>query len=304
MERILVIGNGFNLDLGLTAVGYSAFFLSKEWEDVRTQHAQSRLIRFLIGKVEKKEYSIESILTEYAKKCPCLYCMLFGNRDKRAYYDLEKAFQKYVANGVNNAKDKIRRDSAALKVWKEFEDMKRSNIIDVYNLYSFNYVLLEDIADMINGDNAQWEFPQNLVFPDRISVDYIHGRTDGNRNGGSIILGIDEAPKKCFSYMEKRKNQAFMPQKSGYLQKSLINASYIEIFGIGFWPEDGYYFRSFFDSFKDKTFAENKTIIVYDYNSKAISELKERIKQLVDNDWETYSNIINAIEFRETIRTT
>ena len=303
MERILVIGNGFNLDLGLSNVGYRDFYSSKEWKYVRTQNAHSRLIRFLIKKAKKGEYSIESLLTEYATKCPCLYCKLFGDRDKKAYHDLEKSFQDYVSNGVNEAKDKISRDSTALKVWKEFEVKKRSNIYDVYNLYSFNYVLLEDVANIINGDNAQWELPQNLVFPDPISVDYIHGRTDGNRNGGSIILGIDKAPKEYFTYMEKRMHQAFMSEKSSYLQKSLKNAQYIEIFGIGFWPEDGYYFQSFFNSFKDKSFAANKTIIIYDYDSKTISELKERILRLVGSDSETYTNILNGIVFKETIRT-
>ena len=220
MERILVVGNGFNLDLGLNSVGYDHFFLSEEWKSVCQRNTRSKLIKFFLHNVEKKENNIEILLDEYVKNTSCLYCLFFGKRDKTAYNDIETAFQKYVARGVNASRDKIRMDSTAIKVWREFEKEKEKSISDTFDLYSFNYVLLDQVADLINGNNAHWKAPCDLVFPNPITVDYIHGRTDGNRNGGPIILGIAETPKKCFKYMEKKKNQAFMPQKQRYLMDS------------------------------------------------------------------------------------
>ncbi|MCR5463396.1 MAG: bacteriophage abortive infection AbiH family protein [Bacteroidales bacterium] len=299
MERVLVIGNGFNIDLGLNSVGYEQFFSSKEWEGVRSHYAKSGLIRFISERVKKKAFSIENSLNDYASSCPCIYSLLFGKRDKDAYYAIECAFQKYVANGVNCAKGKIHMDSKAFNVWLDFEREKSKGDFDVFNLYSFNYVLLDQIADIINGDNAPWESPRNLIFPNAVICDYIHGRTDGNRNGGSIILGIAKAPKKRFKYMEKSKNQAFMPQKQGYLEKSLKNAKYVELFGVGLWPEDMPYFLDFFQSFKDESFSMGKTIKIYDYNDKSISELKGRIKDAVNNS-DIFLSIERSIQFIKT----
>lgn len=298
MERILVIGNGFNIDLGLTSVGYKQFFSSKEWEYVRSQYAKTGLIRYISKQVKKKDYSIENHLNEYASCCLCL-SLLYGRKDKDAYFAIESAFQQYVANGVDEAKGKIRMDSKALMVWRKFEQEKNKSDSDVFNLYSFNYVLLDEIANIINGDNALWESPRNLIFPNPVICDYIHGRTDGNRNGGPIILGISKATKKRFKYMEKSQNQAFMSQKQGYLEKSLKNAQYIELFGIGLWQEDMPYFLDFFNSFKDEAFSNGKIIIIYDRDDKSISALKKRIKKAV-KDCGTYLSIESSIQFVKT----
>ena len=171
MKRTLVVGNGFDLDVGLKT-RYIDFAESKWWpfKEARLQDGYETLAYTLNRKSRlERWFDVEEALYDYARidgklvLPPTIY-----SQDKKTYEELNKRlilFLKDIENDLEPSKD-----SKAVRVLDEFYNKDGEK-----RIYTFNYTDLSWIAQV------------NEVYYDRsVPCTYIHGSI-GNRQ---IILGV------------------------------------------------------------------------------------------------------------------
>ena len=300
-ESILVLGNGFNSDLGLKRVGYKDFFESPEWKDLKSRFRKSPLIKFIHRYYKRKPffYNIEDILLYYTQRRNAFFSHRSILADKKAFFELEEHFSKYVSRGIKDSRSSLDVNSYAYHVWYDFEEEKRktASILPTpsYYLYTFNYVVLDDVASIINGPNAHWSI--NLPFPEPIIADYIHGRIDGTKKGAHIIFGLSRTYNTRYNFMIKENHPNYIPEKKKYLTDSLLSADSIVLFGVSFSHADKNYFSRFFNSFNG-IFEKGKQVTIYDYDEDGIQKCFENIRKMVDN--ETFKYIKQSVRVLKT----
>ncbi len=235
---ILVIGNGFDLDLGLNT-SYKAF-IDKMY--LNTQHPESTntLIDSMIEKYkEAKWIDIELFLRDYA--------LSYENKDIEENRNVELEYKKlssdlnmfmsqykygdnkrnYLGKYIYN----VGSISSKLLKWISVQSNSR--------VYSFNYTNLNDIACSLNEQ-------QNLNIKD-LDIRYIHGETCSSYDGriAPIIVGIDDINvKEEFRCMIKSAHSSY---NSGIIS-DLSNSTHVIFFGFGMGKTDHSYFRNFFKS--------------------------------------------------------
>lgn len=235
---ILVIGNGFDLDLGLNT-SYKAF-IDKMY--LNTQHPESTntLIDSMIEKYkEAKWIDIELFLRDYA--------LSYENKDIEENRNVELEYKK-LSNDLN----------MFMSQYKYFDNKRNYLGKYIYNVgsisskllkwisvqsnsrvYSFNYTNLNDIACSLNEQ-------QNLNIKD-LDIRYIHGETCSSYDGriAPIMVGIDDINvKEEFRCMIKSAHSSY---NSGIIS-DLSNSTHVIFFGFGMGKTDHPYFRNFFKS--------------------------------------------------------
>ena len=233
---ILVIGNGFDLDLGLNT-SYKAF-IDKMY--IKTQHPESTntLIDAMIKKcVESGWIDIELFLRDYA--------LSYGNMNIEKNRNIELEYKK-LSNDLN----------IFMSQYKYFDNKRNYLGKYIYNVgsisskllkwisvqsnsrvYSFNYTNLNDVACSLNEQ-------QNLNIKD-LDIRYIHGETCSSYDGriAPIIVGIDDINvKEEFRCMIKSARSSY---NSGIIS-DLSNSTHVIFFGFGMGKTDHPYFREFF----------------------------------------------------------
>ena len=115
LKKVLVVGNGFDLDLKLKT-RYLDFAKSDEWKELYSQETmvkQSPLLQFLYGKsFIDKWYDIERALYEYSLiKSDGTYPTEV-EKDRKGYHAICDSLCKYLKNHVYNSSHPIS-DTAA-----------------------------------------------------------------------------------------------------------------------------------------------------------------------------------------------
>lgn len=280
-NNIFIIGNGFDLDLGLPTK-YSDFANSEFWPKAKKQIKQNRvnyhhnndsglktisislpepiLLENHLDKKRKLDnwFDIENEILEYSKKEEKRPNYNHSDdvisQNNSYYLQLQNNLCDYILNIQNTAK--INHDSVAYNVIKLIINNGFFN-----QIYSFNYTNIKKIIPEFNNT------------PDII---HIHGKVDDN----SIILGVDETPlKKGYECFHKSSSKYY---SSHNLYKDITNADEIVMFGLSFGRIDYSYFYNYFynlsqikDTPNDKK--QNITIFTKDDNSRLdiISKLRE-----------------------------
>lgn len=249
MGNVLIIGNGFDLDLGLPTK-YSDFAKSEYWPSSaprkknREEQSQndSRIINlYTITDSPKLEEAIENA------------------RSRETWFDLEKELLDYAmqyepktpnftrfsresANEVKSNVDyynKLRNslNDYILEVQKKqkvSKDCKASDVLKAVvqngyfeSVFSFNYTDLISIAKQVGISHE---------------IEYTH--LHGNVLDNSIILGVDETKlRDGYESFHKSSSRYY---HSHALYNALTGAEEIVIFGLSFGSIDYSYFNSFF----------------------------------------------------------
>lgn len=276
IDNLLVVGNGFDMDLGLKT-SYSSFIESEEWKKMRNNR--------------KKEYSYPSLIDYISKEYEAL---------KEGWFDLEKAMLSYVIpkDGVfhvnNVEEDKKDYDaictslveflcnlfwspsplkvvnrmqkSFAARLLCDFCDPLSSSIRDV--MYTFNYTPIEVVYSSIGG------------FPTTLEYYNIHGKINKEDffnktyNGSSIILGIipdsSELIAPGYSFLVKSNHPQYC---SSYIEKDLIQARNVYIFGHSMNKMDFSYFEGYFKMLRLNTDKERRLTIITKNDSSRLAIL-------------------------------
>ena len=91
-ERILILRNGFNRDLGLL-VDYTNFFESSQWSDYFQEYENAPIVKYIESQRFKYNQNIEVILKSYVDS---LNNSSNSGIDKNAFEQLELAFSNFV----------------------------------------------------------------------------------------------------------------------------------------------------------------------------------------------------------------
>ena len=222
VKRVLILGNGFDLDLGLKT-RYSDFAKSTEWDELYKimEWSDNGLGQHLLKEAEKEYwFDIEECLDAYAK-----------NKEKNGDFNLaceDKFF-------LTSLKEKLASYLDSSVVWEDIKDDSLAaqimNIAHQYkyfdSVYSFNYT---------DYDNKFW---YDSKINSLSCIEYVHN------NGRNLIIGIGEDGCSCGEYsFLKKVNQDLA---STNLLSDLTNADEIIFFGHSINRFDMFYFKRFFE---------------------------------------------------------
>lgn len=277
-ELAIVIGNGFDLDLGLPSK-YSDFIKSREWENV-----VKRIAPFL----NSDSYRRHSLVAQ-----------LQLASQNSLWFDVEEEIHKFVLSHSENSNQEIG------EIKNEF-DLIKSALTDYLKRVSeelkhkadktkLAYILL----------NSTQVIPMSKVFiyfnytipelflevptyhePGKALFTYVHGSLRDN----DIVLGCDlqkgEKVNRQLSFMNKYN----MLNKANHVARHILEAKEIIFFGHSINEMDFCYFREFFKvASASPNPIRHLTIITYDEESERT--IKDNIRNQGVSVSDLYSNL-------------
>jgi len=223
---IIVLGNGFDLDLGL-ATSYSSFVKSKQWSDLMESSINSwdneGLLGFLRSKsLIEKWIDIEAALLEFARIKTSKHDISNANADRFDFIELCKALKSYLLEqqtGFNGTKKSVA--ALLLKIFSRLTEGSR--------IYTFNYTEPRVLAKAFN-----WEMNHR--------VSHIHGSLNDD---DGIILGIEtnEIIDDHYAFLYKTQNRRY---RHTNIMKDLWNKNEYVFFGHALNGMDYAYFKNTF----------------------------------------------------------
>lgn len=275
MNNVLIIGNGFDLDLGLPT-SYIDFAKSSFWPqpthsiasspvpNTGTHHIGHRPHPILLEHVLSRKsnlptwFDLEMELLQYAKvdnKSNGPESEYFINNNIDYYNRLREGLCNYILEVENQ---KINTESVAAEVLKHI----------IYSgtftkIYSFNYTNLRKILNALN-------------ISDEIKYSHIHGCVKEK----SVILGVDESNLRAgYKDFHKTSSPFF---KSYDIYNALKSAQEIVFFGLSFGKIDFSYFSDFFkELLKNPSLPEERkqNITIFTRDSSSQSEIKKNLRE-------------------------
>lgn len=223
-QNIFVIGNGFDLDLGLKTK-YSDFARSEFWPGCE-RNAIPNLKQYLERKRDTESwFDIENALLNYARaeniKTRSVLDIASYNvgRDMAYFVKIQEALCQYIQEQQTKEIDKTSVASQVLQA------VIQNGYFD--SIYTFNYTNLGTIAAKLGVKSPK-------------TYTHIHGKVDDN----SIILGVDET--KLMDGYELLHKTMSAHYRSHNIFNDLSSASEVVIFGLSFGQIDYTYFDRFF----------------------------------------------------------
>lgn len=279
-KNILILGNGFDIDLGLKSK-YSDFIKSRNFESLRTT-CQSKLITHIENCINDSSlwFDLEQSLKDYAldKFSGCnIDCDSFGDvvakidsdliiNDKRTFDAICENLSSYLT--VEEKQFNLTEDSCAKKVLEKIT----SN--GWYSIYSFNYTNIEVLANKVGVSLCN------------TTVYNIHGMCYNN----SIVLGFDERAdiRPQYNFLLKSFSQYY---KSLNLINEMDKANDIVFFGLSFGNIDYVYFESFFKNIISITVPEEekKTITIFTWNESSRVSILDQFRRMKINIMELFN---------------
>ena len=246
-QKLLIIGNGFDLDLGLRTT-YSDFANSKYWPCSEQTEIYSLYDFLKKEKKTQKWLDLEMSLRKYAVDPACESKARSDAKAVKAMYN------KLVGNMIEYLNEEYRNtalieDSMAARALR---GVVANGFYD--SVYTFNYTSLSDISNRL-GLNPQ---PKTI---------HVHGELKTK----TAILGFDEDVEvhDILKFMYKAFNSSYLPNS---LIHDLGTAEEVVIFGHSLGNIDFMYFNDFFTSLvmdsKNRCNRRKVTIFTYDNNSR------------------------------------
>lgn len=261
-SKLIVIGNGFDLDLGLPT-SYKSFFENDYqigcggFPFMKGQEGLSSLGKYVLkSMLISNWYDLEDILAEYGSGEYFIDSVESVHRD---YDELLKSLSLYLKEIDYNS---IRPSSVAARI---IQTVNENLIFPV--IYSFNY------TNIVNACHALRQGP--------LTQKYVHGSLEED----NIILGVGDYAnlQSELGFMYKTFNPNY---KSTDLLRDLENCSEAYIFGLSLSRVDYPYFEDFFRNIVSRKISKNKKyirIFTYDDNSRMqiLSNLREMNKGMI-----------------------
>lgn len=250
MGKVLVIGNGFDLDLGLKTA-YNHFLKSKEFNEIPNSNILKRKI---IG-----EYKIHKWvdLEEYIK----VYSIY--NSKNNSPIEREKQYLNELTLGLQQYLGQIdfmpNYDSNAAKV------LRAVTKCGEFKIFSFNYTDLKKIAERVSAESLEY-------IP-------IHGQL---KRG--IVLGCEQTKRitNNYSFVFKSFGKNY---RSNTLSYSLHRAEEIIFFGHSFGTSDFNYFNRFLaqQAHPEVTNKKRKIITIFTKNYDSLLDIFKNFNTMAIN---------------------
>lgn len=278
-NTIVVLGNGFDLDLGLKT-SYSDFMYhlyTKNPDDICEKNV---LVKSLLnvwvknGEIQKKYWiDIEKQLRDWILNPDEKDNPIWENKNIKSDYDAfvrelnyYMLVEKYPP--IDEFGNTYKINSCALQLLKFM-----SNAECNFQIFSLNYTNLLSITDVINK-----RLSGESINLSGININNIHGIAEdiSKTEEPHIIIGIDEnckVPDK-FDFLIKTNNRNY---KGGILS-SISQASHLILFGVGMGITDWPYFKNSFHDIIEK----NNNLKAYIFTNESKSEYLKKISQMTE----------------------
>lgn len=277
MEAVVILGNGFDLNLGLRS-GYADFLDSsyaRKLIDNKNNYLSNRIFNnYILQNWSDLEAELKSFAREF-NDIDTKHAKEFRSQ----YNSLIDALQSYLQEEQSNVRQSVLKNSLAAKFLKLISDNPLN-----FKVFSYNYTNLETFTGILGLTS----FPYH----------HVHGKLSGNHkheesgkeymlsaNRNSMILGFEDNVEDIdrFSYMIKSFNRDYT---SHNVRGVLSECKHLIIFGHSLGATDYQYFHKFF---KEKSSPDMKPeesvridIITADEGSK--QNILNRIRLMNDNN--------------------
>lgn len=281
---VLIIGNGFDLDLGMHT-SYKDFTNSELWKPLSKPIYRKGLWKYLnIKKNKENWFDLEMELANYAQS---VSSEMFLNKqsmkhDKDDFVALMQRLKTYLQTEQENFQ-KNAHDCKAKEILTKFS--QKNN----YFIHSFNYTDVIFISDVLK------------IRINKHRIEYIHGTLEND----DIILGAGDNTQLPdeYDWLYKTSNNDY---SSNNLADSLANADEICIFGHSLGENDFDYFKPFFQRISqhmDLTYHGPMTdkrlkLTIYTKDEESEIAIKRQLRKLTDNHLQgIYANCDFKIEY-------
>ncbi len=265
-KNILIIGNGFDLDLGWRT-SYKEFErkdVVSFWPRVN-ERCYSALQQHLDRICVQYWFDLENELREYAKVDSTFITNQDTVEQDRLYFEILRCqLMKYISFAQSSLT--VNKESIAARLLRE----KHFDVI-----YNFNYTDIYHSASLVGAP-----LPKNNV--------HVHGCVKEQ----SIILGVDGTSlRPGYEFLHKN-NSIYYCETN--IKNDLLNADKVVFFGHSFGQTDYHYFKDFFTAICNNDFHQKKKhITIYTYNENSSQEIISRLM----NNGITLEKLRNNSEF-------
>ena len=275
MKTVVVIGNGFDIDLGWDTSYRSFYKAHNGWEMHRT--SEDDLFQYVIKHVADNWFDFERTLYNYAIHRSDSE-VKYVERDSIDYKTFKNLLDIFL---VKKSKEPINRESYAYLLLDAYiKQLKRySSRPDLFlKWFSFNYTPLSEIAKQIDPD---------------VKFDYVpvHGTLDKK----NIIFGVhdDNRILPQYRYIQKSMDDAY---ESHGIVSALMDASLIVFFGLSMGFIDGVYFEDVLKQISNVNSGNNnKEIVIVTRNNQTKREIKNNLQDMGQNTQVLFNT--NRVEF-------
>ena len=280
MKNVLIIGNGFDLDLGLPT-RYSDYANSDFWPHVDrgpdgrfvfsiANDEEYHALPLYLDKRSKTDnwFDLEESILDYAtKEVSGLANDLYSAKNDIDYYhELQSKLCDYLIDVQRNTPINTKALAG---------DILRAVLDNGYfdNIFSFNYTDLNYLA-------------KQLGISQTIKYTHVHGKLSDR----SIILGVNESNLKD-EYDEFHKSTSEF-YRSNNITQALDEASEVIFYGLSFGLIDFDYFANFFISLNEKLIPEKekKHISIFTKDVTTGKDIIKRLRNAGINQYQLRSN--------------
>lgn len=258
MKSVIVLGNGFDIDLGLKT-SFSEFINSYEFRSL----SDIPLIVYI-----RKKFEDEPLWCDIEGTFRVFLSSPLEDSDKvdinLAWQSITRAWEKYILNITRKDHVKINRNSCA---YAFLSQIKSSD-----NWFSFNYTSPFYLSGL--GDDYQ-HFVHNFYVPEELQP--FNGVQLIQKN---LIIGVDSTFSESILGDEKlvpiiKKQNHFY--NDVHLVESLFNADNIVIYGHSLGITDSDYFKPLFDGILSNELT-SKNIYIVTYTEECFEKIKDNMK--------------------------
>lgn len=264
LNSTLIIGNGFDLDLGLHTT-YQDFMQSDLWPITPTMGLHSSLAQTLLDKIQFKcWFDLEQILANYADSTSQIS---------------QKSVRSLYLRGLQNDCDCFNRLQSSLSQFIEREEQNAINFQSAAALFMQNLINKASFDQIFSFNYSDLNLFAKQLHVLSINYTHVHGST---RNK-TCILGISDSIKvtRDYDFMYKTSSPHY---KSTNVRYALQKSSVVVFWGHSLGMQDYHYFEDFFkqQSRSDMVEKDKRTIIIITKDQESQSNILHQLRVMND----------------------
>lgn len=271
MDRLYIIGNGFDIDLGMDT-RYSDFLDSTKFKEFAEDKLVADFANYLFNQNREYWVDMETAIKNYVNDNDSLDHVSF----KIVYEKLKVFLRTYIQmqqskfiQRISDVNGYYGSSRAVMLIKKIKSEIKKSNNVKIinFNYTSDSFFRLFDNIDRFSNQN-------------QVEIINVHGTLEVNSN---IVLGVEDKALRTdrseFGYIKKGRDENMVNTN---LYNSYSKASEISFFGHSLGESDIMHFKPMFEHIFNERKAHN--VVLNFYNDGDLAHLNSRIDRLVDDN--------------------
>ena len=258
--KILILGNGFDIDLGLRTSYWS--FYQKCLCKKKSFVLEGSLSEFIYNQADKKRnwFDLEETMAEYVKSQKEKLNNTILEFGKCFLQKLKEDFSDHITTDCLNITLNVKKDPVKNSLAKRLiEFQNQSHYFD--NIYSFNCMQYNDL-----------DIASDTEFDCLLGVKYLHGTYN------NFIFGIakEDCKREELSFLVKENQDGYPFEVVKEMKRDLIEAEEVFFFGHSLNRIDMSYFKSFFLNCIDSK-TKRKSITFITRNEGSMDVIKRHV---------------------------